>query len=107
MATFTALVTDEEPLEVAESGFWRSAESAQTLLSAALPDLRCPICHNDKFVLVREFEPPRSVQITMHDLKEPDRFTAYIATVAMHCDDCGYFLFFSEDELLKRAERKK
>jgi hypothetical protein len=86
--------------------FWVSLDEAQKLLDAALPDLKCPICGNEAFVLVRDFQLRFSPKIPVYasQLRVP---TGFIDTVAMHCDDCGYFLFFSEDELLKRAERRK
>ena len=88
------------------SGFGASLVEAQRLLDSALPNLRCPVCGNDTFVLVRHFQLQFSPKIPIYapQYRVP---TGFVDAVALHCDDCGHFLFFSEDELLKRAERGK
>jgi len=87
-------------------GFGASLSEAQKLLDSALPNLKCPVCNNDTFVLVRHFKLQFSPKIPIYapQYRIP---TGFVDAVAVHCDDCGHFLFFSEDELLKRAERKK
>lgn len=101
MAKFTCLGPPSGELA---TDFWRSFESARGLLETALPQLKCPVCGNESFVLVRDFSSRLSPRIPIYG-KDAQKPTGHIEAVTIHCDDCGNFLFFSEDELLKRAER--
>jgi hypothetical protein len=89
-----------------QSELWKSLESVENLINAALPGLKCPICGSQSFTLVRDFSIHASPQISSYRWMEisPDSF---IPTLTFSCDDCGHFLSFAEAELMKRAGRGK
>ncbi|MGA8172437.1 MAG: hypothetical protein WB816_16615 [Methylocystis sp.] len=88
------------------SDLWRSVDSVEQLFNTALPNLKCPICANDVFTLVRNFDEKSSPQMDSYRWGESDA-VEFTPTIAIHCDDCGHFLLFAEEKLLARAERKK
>lgn len=106
MTKFERLVAEDRSSAIHESDFWKSLDSAQALLSKALPELKCPVCSNKTFIIDRDYAKEVSPQTQLFSRARPSA-TSYIETIAIHCSDCGLFLFFSEDELLKRAERMK
>lgn len=87
-------------------GLGLSLEGAQSLIDSALPNLKCPVCGNESFILAKDSAARYGVQIPIYAgaARVP---TGRIETLALNCDDCGHVLLFSEDELAKRAERRK
>ena len=70
--------------------------------------MKCPLCGNESFIIDRSFEYGEGPIVEFKRLNLGYvRPAGYVETLTLHCDDCGHFLFFSEDELLKRAERMK
>jgi hypothetical protein len=76
------------------------------LFSDALPNFRCPICQNDGFVVLRDFKADAAPD-TVFYARGNGHSTAFMPTLTLNCDDCGYVLPFAEEELRKRAERRK
>jgi hypothetical protein len=106
MAKFRLSVIDDTKPNL-RVGLWESVEKVGEVLNAALPDLRCPICGTDSFAIVRDFQTRSSPQIISRVWEPGMPPVSLVSTLTIHCDDCGHFLFFAEDELLARAERKK
>jgi hypothetical protein len=106
MAKFEAPGAVDSTDALRESELWRSLESVEALFNTALPRLKCPICEAESFTLIRDFAVHGSPQVEVYNGSRIQP-VAFVPTIAINCNDCGHFLFFSEEDLLKRAERKK
>jgi hypothetical protein len=85
---------------------WDSIERVKIVLNTALPEFRCPICRAENFTLIQDAEQqiwsPLAVRRSLDS-----HVVGIVPTLSMNCNDGGYIVKFSSEELQKRAERMK
>ena len=83
---------------------WDSVKNIEDLINRAVPDFHCPACRGQRFELLNDFESHAMAQLNVYVGAGPDR-AAFIPTLAMICEDCGFVAQFANEALQKKAER--